>query len=166
MSNQTPGFRVGVGYDLHRLVENRPLIMGGVEIPNATGLLGHSDADVVLHAITDAILGAAGLPDIGEMFPDTDPAYHNADSKILLATAMEKARDAGFDLGNVDVVIHAEAPKISPYKSEMKIRIADALGCTPKQISLKAKTNEGLGSLGRGDAIACTAVALLVEKLD
>lgn len=154
--------RVGIGYDIHRLEEGRRLVMGGVEIPHPTGLLGHSDADVVLHAITDAILGAAGLPDIGEMFPDTDPAHHNADSKKLLLKAMSRVQEVGFVVGNVDVVVHAEAPKLSPYKSKMAASIAEALGCTATQVSIKGKTNEGLGHLGRSDAIACTAVALLV----
>jgi 2-C-methyl-D-erythritol 2,4-cyclodiphosphate synthase len=158
-----PGLRVGIGYDIHRLVEGRRLVMGGVEIPHATGLLGHSDADVVLHAITDAILGAAGLPDIGEMFPDTDPAHHNADSKKLLIEAMNRVQEVGFALGNVDVVVHAETPKLSTYKSAMTASIAEALGCTTIQVSIKGKTNEGLGHLGRSDAIACTAVALLFQ---
>lgn len=137
--------------------------MGGVHIPHTTGLLGHSDADVVLHAITDAILGAAGLPDIGEMFPDTEPAHLNADSKKLLMKAMQRVLDLGFAVGNVDVVVHAEAPKLSPYKSQMAVVIAEALGCSTMQVNIKGKTNEGLGHLGRADAIACTAVALLLK---
>ena len=161
-----PGIRVGIGYDVHRLVENRRLVLGGVEIPHPTGLLGHSDADVVLHAITDAILGAAGLPDIGEMFPDTDPAYLNADSKKLLLKAMNRVQEVGFVVGNVDIVVHAQLPKITPHKSAMTVSIAEALGCTPKQVSIKGRTNEGLGYLGRNEAIACTAVALLVERSD
>lgn len=140
--------------------------MGGIEIPHATGLMGHSDADVVLHAITDAILGAAGLPDLGEMFPDTDPAYQNADSKKLLLKAMERVQDAGYSVGNIDVVVHAEAPKILPYKSQMTVSIAEALGCTARQVSIKGKTNEGVGHLGHSEAIACTAVALLLENID
>jgi len=158
--------RVGVGYDIHRLVDGRRLVMGGVEIPHPSGLLGHSDADVVLHAVTDAILGAAGLPDIGEMFPDSDPAYLNIDSKRLLSKAMRRVQEAGFAVGNLDVVVHAESPKLSPYKSDMAVAIAELVGCTPKQVSIKAKTNEGLGSVGRADAIACTAVALLMKEND
>lgn len=152
---------VGIGYDIHRLVEGRRLVLGGVEISHDKGLLGHSDADVVLHAITDALLGAAGLPDIGDLFPDTDPAYKDADSRKLLATAMERVREAGFTIGNVDVIVHLETPKLSPYKRRMAASIAEVLRCEAKQISVKAKTNEGLGSVGCTDAIACTAVALL-----
>ncbi len=169
MPNSTslnPGIRVGIGYDIHRLVPGRRLIMGGVEIPHPSGLLGHSDADVVLHAISDAVLGAAGLPDIGELFPDTDPAHLNADSKKLLLKAMERVQDAGFSVGNIDVIVHAETPKLSAYKSEMTVSIAEALGCTARQISIKGKTNEGLADIGRSEAIACTAVALLVEIAD
>lgn len=161
-----PGIRVGLGYDIHRLEPGRRLILGGIEISHPAGLLGHSDADVVLHAITDAILGAAGLPDIGELFPDTDPAYLNADSKKLLLKAMERVQDAGFSVGNLDVVVHAETPKMSAHKSDMTVSIAEALGCTARQISIKGKTNEGLGDIGQSQAIACTAVALLVEITD
>jgi len=155
-------FRVGIGYDIHRLVEGRRLVLGGVDIPHVRGLLGHSDADVVLHAVTDALLGAAGLSDIGELFPDTDPAYKDANSRKLLAGAMEQVRTAGFAIGNVDVIVHLEAPKLSPHKRRIAVSIADVLHCEAKQISIKAKTNEGLGSVGCADAIACTAVALLV----
>lgn len=154
--------RVGIGYDIHRLVEGRRLVLGGVEIPHDRGLLGHSDADVVLHALTDALLGAASLPDIGDMFPDTDPAYKDADSRKLLASVMERVRASGFSVGNVDVIVHLEAPKLSQHKRRMAVSIADVLRCEAKQISIKAKTNEGLGSVGCADAIACTAVALLV----
>src|SRR3989304_3285305 len=111
--------RVGVGYDIHRLVAGRRLVMGGIEIPHPKGLLGHSDADVVLHAVADAVLGAAGLPDIGDLFPDTDPAYKDADSRKLLADAIEKVRSRGFTVGNLDIIVHAEAPKLSPYKLRM-----------------------------------------------
>lgn len=155
--------RIGVGYDLHRLVEGRRLIMGGIEIPHPRGLMGHSDADVVLHAITDALLGAAGLPDIGELFPDTDPAYRGADSKQLLKQAMARVHAAGYTVGNVDVIVHAEAPKLSAYKSPMAARIADLIGATPGQVNVKAKTNEGMDAVGRGEAIACTAVTLLMR---
>jgi 2-C-methyl-D-erythritol 2,4-cyclodiphosphate synthase len=165
--NQTtihPGVRVGIGFDVHRLVEGRRLILGGVEIQHPAGLLGHSDADVVLHAVTDALLGAAGLPDIGEMFPDTDPVCKDADSRKLLIQAMNRVQEVGYVVGNVDIVVHAQLPKITPHKSAMTVSIAEVLGCTAKQISIKGRTNEGLGYLGRGEAIACTAVALLVEK--
>lgn len=153
--------RVGIGCDIHRLVEGRRLVLGGIEIPHHLGLLGHSDADVVLHALTDAMLGAAGLPDIGEIFPDTDPAYRGADSKTLLKRAMERVRAAGYAVGNVDVIVHAEAPKLSAYKSAMAAKIAELIGATSGQVNVKAKTNEGVDAVGRGEAIACTAVVLL-----
>jgi len=157
--------RVGVGYDIHRLVEGRRLVMGGIEIPHAKGLLGHSDADVVLHAVTDAVLGAAGLPDIGDLFPDTDPAYKDADSRKLLTDAMEKVRTKGFVVNNVDVIVHAEAPKLSPYKLRMAESIAALIHVSSDRVSVKAKTNEGLGPLGNADAIACTAVAAIVRGI-
>lgn len=157
------GIRVGIGYDIHRLVVGRKLILGGVEIPFARGLLGHSDADVVLHAISDAILGAAGLPDIGELFPDTDPRYKDADSRGLLRGAVEKVRAAGWIVGNVDVIVHAEKPKLSEYKRKIAESVSDLLGIGAERVSIKAKTNEGLGEVGRGDAVACTAVALLTK---
>ena len=157
-------FRVGVGYDIHRLVEGRRLVVGGIEVPHEKGLAGHSDADVVLHAVTDAILGAAGLPDIGDLFPDTDPAYKDADSRVLLADAMERVRDRGFVPGNLDIIIHAEAPKMSPYKRRISESVADLVGLTPECVSVKAKTNEGMGPLGYADAIACTTVTLLTKE--
>ena len=156
-------FRVGVGYDIHRLVEGRRLVIGGIEIPHPKGLLGHSDADVVLHAVTDAILGAAGLPDIGDLFPDADQGYKDADSRTLLAGAMEQVKWEGFKVGNLDIIVHAEAPKLSPYKLRMAASIAELTGVSPDRVSVKAKTNEGLGPVGCADAIACTAVALLVH---
>ncbi len=157
------GIRIGIGYDIHRLEKGRRLVMGGVEIPHPTGLVGHSDADVVLHAVTDAILGAAGLPDIGELFPDTDPAYRGADSKKLLLMAMNRVQEVGFAVGNVDIVVHAETPKLSPHKAAMIVSIAEALDCTTRQVNIKGKTNEGVDAIGRGEAIACTAVALLTK---
>ncbi len=157
-------YRVGIGYDIHRLVEDERLVVGGVEIPHTKGLLGHSDADVVLHAVMDALLGAAGLPDIGDLFPDSDPAHKDADSGALLTDAMERVRAAGFAVGNVDVIVHAEAPKMSPYKRRMADSIASLIGLTAADVSVKAKTNEGLGPLGLTDAIACTAIALLVRN--
>ena len=133
--------------------------VGGIEIEHTKGLIGHSDADVVLHAVTDALLGAAGLPDIGDLFPDTDPAYQNADSRVLLTKAMERVRGAGFAPGNLDVIIHAEAPKMTPYKRRIGQSIAELTGLAPELVSVKAKTNEGMGPLGHADAIACTAIA-------
>jgi len=163
MVKSTGQYRVGVGYDIHRLVEGRPLILAGVTIPHDKGLLGYSDADVVLHALTDAVLGAAALPDIGDLFPDSDPAYKDADSRRLLVSAMTKVRGRGFAVHNADVIVHAESPKLSAYKAEMARSVAGSLGVTPAQVSIKAKTNEGLGPVGQLDAIACTAVVLLVR---
>ncbi|MBI4716818.1 MAG: 2-C-methyl-D-erythritol 2,4-cyclodiphosphate synthase [Planctomycetes bacterium] len=154
-------YRVGIGYDIHRLADGRRLVIGGIEIPHARGLLGHSDADVVLHAVTDALLGAAGLPDIGELFPDTDPAYRDADSRVLLRGAMERVRAQRWMTNNVDLIVHAEVPKLSAYKRRIAESIAALVGVAPEAVSVKAKTNEGLGPLGSGDAIACTAVAFL-----
>lgn len=153
--------RVGIGYDIHRLEEGRKLVLGGVEISFRKGLIGHSDADAVLHAVIDALLGAAGLPDIGELYPDTDPAYQDADSRALIADTMKRLRDKGLVVGNIDLVIHAEAPRMSPHKSEVAASIAKLVGVQVDQVSVKAKTNEGMGPLGMADAIACTAVALV-----
>ena len=155
--------RVGVGYDIHPLAPGRKLRLGGVEVPFERGLTGHSDADVVLHAVTDALLGAAGLPDIGELFPDTDPQYKDAKSTALLTKAWKRISERGFTLGNIDLVIHAEAPKLSPMKKVIRESIAAAMEISPELISVKAKTNERMGPIGRGEAIACTAVALLVS---
>ncbi len=156
--------RVGVGYDLHRLVRGRALVLAGVRIEYEFGLSGHSDADVVLHAVTDALLGAAGLPDIGEMFPDTDPRYKDADSRVLLASALEAVKAKGLVIGNVDVIVHAERPKLSVHKRAMRESIAGILGVSIDDVNVKAKTNEGVDAVGRGEAIACTAVALLQRK--
>ncbi len=153
--------RVGIGYDIHRLADGRRLIVGGVEIEHSKGLVGHSDADVVLHAVTDALLGAAGLPDIGDLFPDTDPAYEGADSRELLRDVVGRIRRRGFVPGNIDLIIHAEAPKLTPYKRRIAESIAGLIGVGHDSVSVKAKTNEGMGPLGHADAIACTAVALL-----
>ena len=157
----TEEFRVGVGYDIHRLVEGRRLVIGGIEIDFPRGLIGHSDADVVLHAIIDALLGAAGLPDIGEIFPDTDPKYENADSRELLSNVVQRLREHGFRPNNIDVIIHAETPKMSPFKRPISESIANLTGLAAGRISIKAKTNEGMGPLGRSDGIACTAVATI-----
>lgn len=154
--------RVGIGYDIHRFVEGRPLIVGGIEIEHPKGLLGHSDADVVLHAVTDALLGAAGLPDIGDLFPDTDPAYKDADSRRILADAVERVRGRALVPHNVDVIIHAEKPQMTPYKRRIGDSIAELIGVPSDHVSVKAKTAEGMGPLGTADAIACTAVASVV----
>jgi len=156
-------FRVGQGFDVHALVEGRPLVIGGVCIPHTHGLLGHSDADVLLHALTDALLGAAGLGDIGRHFPDTDPAFKGADSRALLRTAYEKVVAAGWVAGNIDATIHAQAPKIGPYAKAMVANIASDLRLDELQVNIKAKTNEGLGHLGRKEGIAATAVVLLAK---
>lgn len=154
-------FRVGQGFDVHALVEGRPLIIGGVVIEHTHGLLGHSDADVLLHAVTDAILGAAGLGDIGRHFPDTDPAYKGADSRVLLRAAMRKVAHAGWKVVNVDATVHAQAPKIGPHAAGMAANIAADLAVSPQDVNIKAKTNEGLGYLGRKEGISATVVALL-----
>ncbi|MHC5110840.1 MAG: 2-C-methyl-D-erythritol 2,4-cyclodiphosphate synthase [Planctomycetota bacterium] len=154
-------FRVGIGTDLHRIESGRPLILGGIEIESPWGLAGHSDADVVLHAITDALLGAAGLPDIGECFPDTDPRYAGADSSALLAETMERITGAGFVPINIDVVVHAEAPKLSGHKQAMRASIANLLHLPVDRVNVKAKTSEGVGPVGRREALSCTAIAAL-----
>lgn len=151
--------RVGIGTDLHRLTAGRRLVLGHVPIEYDQGPLGHSDGDVVLHAIIDALAGAAGLPDIGEMFPDTDPAYKGADSGDLLAAALERVAQAGYAVVNVDVTIHAERPKLSPHKTAIRAEVARLLGVATEVVSIKAKTNEGVDAVGRGEAIACTVVA-------
>ncbi len=153
--------RVGTGYDLHRLVDGRPLILGGVAIPFARGLVGHSDADAVCHAVTDAVLGAAGLGDIGRLFPDSDEAWRGADSMVLLARAVAIVRRAGWRVVNVDVVVIAERPKVAPYAERMRTGVARALEIAPACVSIKGKTNEGVDATGTGDAIAVHAVALL-----
>ena len=156
-------FRIGQGLDVHRLVEGRKLILGGVEIPYEKGLLGHSDADALLHAITDAILGAAGLGDIGRLFPDTDPAFAGADSRILLREAMRRVREAGWEVVNIDATVIPQAPKISPHAAQMVANIAADLGVDASCVNVKGKTNEKLGHLGRGEGIATQAVALIAR---
>ena len=153
--------RVGHGYDLHRLVEGRPLWLGGVEIPHARGLLGHSDGDVVLHAICDAVLGAMGAGDIGEHFPDADPRYHGIASSELLQQVVARMRADGWRLGNVDVTICAEQPRLAAHRAALRTRVAALLGAAENQVSIKAKTNEGLDAVGRGAAIAATAVVTI-----
>ncbi|MBT2304328.1 2-C-methyl-D-erythritol 2,4-cyclodiphosphate synthase [Variovorax paradoxus] len=153
--------RVGEGWDVHQLVAGRKLILGGVEVPHGTGLLGHSDADVLLHAITDALLGAAGLGDIGRHFPDTDPQFRGADSASLLAEAARRVRAAGWQIGNVDSTVIAQAPKLAPHIPAMCARIAAALEIAVDQVNVKAKTAEKLGPVGEGRAMEARAVALL-----
>jgi 2-C-methyl-D-erythritol 2,4-cyclodiphosphate synthase len=156
--------RVGTGYDLHRLEPGRKLIIGGVEIPHDMGLIGHSDADVLCHAITDAILGASAQGDIGRHFPDTDPAFKGADSIHLLKRAAAIVRAAGFSIANVDAVVIAERPKLSPYIDEIRRKIAGALDVDLSAVGVKGKTNEKVGALGRNEAIAVHAVAMLVRS--
>lgn len=156
--------RIGHGYDVHRLVEGRRLILGGVDIPHTTGLLGHSDADVLTHAIMDAILGALGLGDIGRHFPDSDPAYLGADSLMLAAKLVPMMRDAGYTIGNIDATIIAQAPKLAPHLSAMRENLARALGTDPARINIKATTEEGLGFSGERLGIAAHAVCLLEHR--
>jgi 2-C-methyl-D-erythritol 2,4-cyclodiphosphate synthase len=153
--------RVGEGWDVHQLVAGRKLILGGVEVPHGMGLLGHSDADVLLHAITDALLGAAGLGDIGRHFPDTDAQFRGADSAVLLAEAARRVRAAGWQIGNVDATVIAQAPKLAPHIPAMCARIAAVLELAPDRVNVKAKTAEKLGPVGEGRAMEARAVALL-----
>jgi 2-C-methyl-D-erythritol 2,4-cyclodiphosphate synthase len=158
----TPRFRIGEGWDTHQLVPGRKLVIGGVEIPFEKGLLGHSDADVLLHAITDALLGAAALGDIGKHFPDTDIAFKGANSRVLLVEAMRRVREAGYELGNLDCTVIAQAPKLAPYIPAMRQGIAQALGSQEQQINIKAKTFEHLGPVGQGQSMEARAVVLLL----
>jgi 2-C-methyl-D-erythritol 2,4-cyclodiphosphate synthase len=153
--------RVGEGWDTHALVEGRPLMLGGVQIPFEKGLLGHSDADVLLHAITDALLGAAGLGDIGQHFPDTDATYKGANSAKLLRTAYEHVKQLGWHLGNVDCTIVAQAPKLAPHRSDIRSSIAKALGLAESQVNVKAKTAEKMGPVGEGLSMEARAVVLI-----
>lgn len=155
-------FRIGFGYDTHRLVPDRKLILGGVEIPHRLGLLGHSDADVLLHAITDALLGAVNLRDIGYHFPDTDPRYAGADSRLLLRDAYALVRGQGYRLGNLDCTLIAEQPKLNPHIPAMQEVIAGLLDATPGQVSIKATTHETTGPTGRQESIVAHAVALVM----
>jgi len=157
-------FRIGEGWDVHALVPGRPLIIGGVTIPHTMGLLGHSDADVLLHAITDALLGAAALGDIGRHFPDTDERFKGSDSWRLLAEVARRVRAAGFEIGNVDSTVIAQAPKLAPHIPAMCERIAAALGVSVDQVNVKAKTAEKLGPVGQGLSMEARAVALLVRQ--
>jgi 2-C-methyl-D-erythritol 2,4-cyclodiphosphate synthase len=153
--------RIGIGYDIHRLVEGRPLFIGGVEIPYIKGLLGHSDGDALLHALCDAILGALGEGDIGEHFPDTDQRYYGISSVELLKVVVELVKKKGFGVENVDAIIIAQEPVLSPFKKQMEAKIAVALGIKEESVNIKAKTNEGLGELGKKEAIAAYAVVML-----
>ena len=156
--------RIGHGYDVHRLVEGRPLILGGVTVPYEKGLLGHSDADVLTHAVMDALLGAAGLPDIGNLFPDNDKAFLNISSILLLQRVAEKLAEARVQVANIDATLIAQAPKVAPYRLTMRQNIADALGIALEQVGVKATTEEHLGFTGDGSGMAAHAV-VLVEKI-
>ncbi len=155
-------FRIGQGWDIHALVEGRPLILGGVHIPSDKGLLGHSDADALLHAITDALLGGAGLGDIGQHFPDTDDRFKGADSVQLLCQAAQRVRERGWQIGNIDATVIAQAPRLAPHIPAMCERIAAALALAPEQVNVKAKTAEKMGAVGEGKAMQAQAVVLLL----
>jgi 2-C-methyl-D-erythritol 2,4-cyclodiphosphate synthase len=156
-----PPFRSGIGYDSHRFAPGGPLVLGGVEIPADVHLYGHSDGDAIAHAVTDAVLGAAGLGDIGSLFPDTDPANAGRDSIEMLILAAGHVEAAGWRVGQVDVVVITETPRIAPHRAAMRQRIAGALRCDPQDVSIKGKTNEGMGFVGRGEGLACLATATL-----
>ena len=156
-----PALRIGLGHDTHRLVSGRPLILGGVTIEHPLGLLGHSDADILLHAITDAVLGAAGLGDIGDAFPDTDPAYAGIDSSLLLGRALERVRAAGWKLINLDCTIFAQLPKLGPHKTTIRQRVAELTGLPFEAVNVKAKTGERVGPIGREEAMSADAIVLL-----
>jgi 2-C-methyl-D-erythritol 2,4-cyclodiphosphate synthase len=153
--------RVGIGHDTHRLAPNRPLRLGGVRIEHPRGLVGHSDADVVLHAITDALLGAAGLGDIGDAYPDTDPAYRAADSALFLRETIDRLNRAGWRLVNLDVIVFAEEPKLGPVKAQIRQNLANLLALPVDAVNVKAKTGEKVGAIGRAEAISCQAVVLI-----
>ena len=155
-------FRIGQGWDIHALVEGRPLILGGVHIPSDKGLLGHSDADALLHAITDALLGGTGLGDIGQHFPDTDDRFKGADSVQLLCQAAQRVRERGWEIGNIDATVIAQAPRLAPHIPAMCERIAAALALAPEQVNVKAKTAEKMGPVGEGKAMQAQAVVLLL----
>ena len=155
--------RIGHGYDVHKLVEGRDLILGGVKIPFEKGLLGHSDADVLLHAVSDALLGAAGLGDIGKHFPDTDPQYKGADSLVLLQVVAQRVKEAGYRVSNIDVTMIAQRPKLKDHIPQMVLNIASAVGIAPDRVNVKATTEEKLGFTGEGLGMSCHAVCLLEE---
>jgi 2-C-methyl-D-erythritol 2,4-cyclodiphosphate synthase len=155
--------RIGIGYDIHRFQEGRPLVLGGLTLPGETGLSGHSDADVLLHAVIDSLLGAAGLGDIGQRYPPDDPAYAGADSRRLLAEVIAAVEGAGYRPGSVDATVIAERPKLGPHLPQMREAIAEAVGLDAARVNVKATTNEGIGAIGRGEGIAAIAVALVSE---
>ena len=155
--------RIGIGYDIHRFQEGRPLVLGGLTLPGETGLGGHSDADVLIHAVIDALLGAAGLGDIGQRYPPDDPAYAGADSRRLLAEVRAAVEEAGYRPQNVDATLIAERPELAPHLPRMRQAIGEALGLDSARVNVKATTNEGIGAIGRGEGIAAIAVALLSE---
>jgi 2-C-methyl-D-erythritol 2,4-cyclodiphosphate synthase len=161
-----PTLRIGEGWDTHRLVAGRPLVLGGVTIPHSHGLLGHSDADALAHAVTDALLGAAGLGDIGRHFPDTEPAFAGADSMVLLAEAAKRVAAAGWQIVNVDSTVVAQAPKLAPHIDAMRARLAGALGLDAQAVNVKAKTAEKMGPVGEGRAIETRAVCLLAARVE
>jgi len=169
MDDSAPSFRIGHGYDLHRLEPvapkgaGRPFVLAGVTFDLPFGPVGHSDGDAVAHAVTDAILGAIAMPDIGEQFRDTDPAFENADSSIFLSAAAQQMRAAGYEIGNIDITVICESPKISPRKSEMIRNLSRHLGCSAERINLKGKTHEGIDAIGEGRAVEVHVVALLVK---
>lgn len=156
--------RTGIGYDIHRFAEERRLVLGGVEIASDRGLEGHSDADVVLHALADALLGAAALGDIGHLFPPSDPTLANIDSRIILRTAASHVRETGYDIGNVDITVIAERPKIAPHTKMMRALIAQDLSISENAVGIKATTNEQLGAIGREEGIAALAIATLIDR--
>jgi 2-C-methyl-D-erythritol 2,4-cyclodiphosphate synthase len=163
MANELP-YRVGLGFDSHRLGASRPLLLGGVRIDYPSGLVGHSDADVVLHAITDALLGAVGLGDIGDAYPDTDPRWQGAASSVFVTESMAKLRAIGWAVGNLDVTIFAQEPKLGPVKTAIRASLASLLGVAEDCVNVKAKTGEKVGHIGRGEAIACQAVVLVFRN--
>jgi 2-C-methyl-D-erythritol 2,4-cyclodiphosphate synthase len=153
--------RVGIGHDTHRLAEGRPLLLGGVRLDHPRGLVGHSDADVVLHAVTDALLGAAGLGDIGDAYPDTDPAWRGCDSALFLRETLARLNRAGWRVVNLDVIVFAQEPKLGPVKAAIRDRLAELLGVEAGSVNVKAKTGERVGAIGRAEAIGCQAVVLI-----
>ncbi|MFN0199547.1 MAG: 2-C-methyl-D-erythritol 2,4-cyclodiphosphate synthase [Planctomycetaceae bacterium] len=161
---EIPNLRIGLGHDTHRLGSTKPLIVGGVTVPHHQGLIGHSDADVLLHAISDALLGACGLGDIGEWFPDTDPQWAGADSARLLESIKGEIKNRGWQIANLDCTIHAERPKLSPFKQAIRTRIAEILEIDPACVNVKAKTGEQVGPIGRQEAISADAIVLLIRN--
>jgi 2-C-methyl-D-erythritol 2,4-cyclodiphosphate synthase len=154
-------FRVGLGHDTHRLGPDRPLILGGLRIEHPRGLIGHSDADVVLHALTDALLGAAGLGDIGDAYPDTDPKYKDCDSRVFVTETLKRLGEIGYRVVNIDLTVFAEEPKLGPIKTKMREHLAQMLSLAEDAVNVKAKTGEKVGAIGRGEAIGCQVIALI-----